>query len=146
MADIDIALPSERELELETLLRQREKQISSLADEISNLRRKLPGASDPEDDAAISIPAPVLALLAPLVTHGPSTSTPAPLSNAITQRLKLLQTENEELYELLRASELARQREEVVGLRRTIKHLEDQLEGAEARITELKYVGPKYYI
>jgi hypothetical protein len=149
MADIDIALPSERELELETLLRQREKQISSLAvgdcpifsqhitdcralvaqDEISNLRRKLPGASDPEDDAAISIPAPVLALLAPLVTHGPSTSTPAPLSNAITQRLKLLQTENEELYELLRASELARQREEVVGLRRTIKHLEDQLEG-----------------
>ncbi|GAB1519672.1 hypothetical protein RhiTH_002740 [Rhizoctonia solani] len=134
MADIDMALPSERELELETLLRQREKQISALTywlqqDEISSLRQKLPGASDPEDDAVISIPAPVLALLSPLVTHGPSTGTPAPLSNAITQRLKLLQTENDELYELLRSSELARQREEVVGLRRTIKRLEDQLEG-----------------
>ncbi|CAE6412263.1 unnamed protein product [Rhizoctonia solani] len=129
MADVDLALPSERELELETLLRQREKHISTLTDEISSLRRKLPGASDPEDDATISIPAPILALLAPLVTHGPSTSTPAPLSNAITQRLKLLQTENDELYELLRASELARQREEVLGLRRTIKRLENQLEG-----------------
>ncbi|KAF8681020.1 WTAP/Mum2p family [Rhizoctonia solani] len=113
MADIDMALPSERELELETLLRQREKQISALTywlqqDEISSLRQKLPGASDPEDDAVISIPAPVLALLSPLVTHGPSTGTPAPLSNAITQRLKLLQTENDELYELLRSSAEAR--------------------------------------
>ncbi|KAF8759726.1 WTAP/Mum2p family [Rhizoctonia solani] len=118
-----------------------EKQISALTywlqqDEISSLRQKLPGASDPEDDAVISIPAPVLALLSPLVTHGPSTGTPAPLSNAITQRLKLLQTENDELYELLRSSELARQREEVVGLRRTIKPGLFS-SGAEARIAEL---------
>ncbi|CAE6478879.1 unnamed protein product [Rhizoctonia solani] len=137
MADIDLALPSERELELETLLRQRDKQISALTDEIASLHRKLPGASDPEDDADICIPAPVLALLAPLVTHGPSTSTPAPLNTAITQRLKLLQTENDELYQLLRASESARQREEVVGLRRTIKRLEGLLEGAEARVADL---------
>ncbi|KAJ1309102.1 hypothetical protein OPQ81_004780 [Rhizoctonia solani] len=137
MADVDLALPSEREMELETLLRQREKQISALTDEISSLRRKLPGASDPDDDAAICIPAPVLALLAPLVTHGPSTSTPGPLHAAITQRLKLLQTENDELYELLRTSETARQREEVIGLQRTVKRLEDQLDSAEARIADL---------
>ncbi|CAE7219923.1 unnamed protein product [Rhizoctonia solani] len=137
MSDVDLALPSERELELETLLRQRDKQISTLTDELSSLRRKLPGASEPDDDAAICIPAPVLSLLAPLVTHGPSTSTPAPLHAAITQRLKLLQTENDELYELLRASESTRQREEVVGLQRTIKRLESQLEGSEARIADL---------
>ncbi|KDN38188.1 hypothetical protein RSAG8_09691, partial [Rhizoctonia solani AG-8 WAC10335] len=137
MADLDLALPSERELELETLVRQREKQICTLTDEISSLRRQLPGAFDPEDDAAICIPAPVLSLLAPLVTHGPSTGTPAPLHAAITQRLRLLQTENDELYDLLRASESTRQREEVVGLRRTIKRLEGQLEGAEARIVDL---------
>ena len=98
-------------------------------DEISTLRRKLPGASDPADDAAICIPPPVLALLAPLVAHGPSTSSSAPLASAISQRLKLLQTENDELYELLRVSEAARAREEVVGLRKIVKRLEGLLAG-----------------
>ncbi|KAB5596262.1 Pre-mRNA-splicing factor [Ceratobasidium theobromae] len=137
MANASLALPSERELELETLLRQRDKQISALTDELSSLQRKLPGTSDPPDDAAICIPSPILALLAPLVAHGPSTSTPAPLNSAILQRLKLLQTENDELYEHLRTSESTRAREEVVGLRKTVKRLESSLEDAEAKIAAL---------
>ncbi|KAF8605401.1 hypothetical protein BDV93DRAFT_554771 [Ceratobasidium sp. AG-I] len=137
MAHPGPVLPSERELELETLLRQRDTQISSLTDEISTLRRKLPGASDPADDAAICIPPPVLALLAPLIAHGPSTSSSAPLASAISQRIKLLQAENDELYELLRVSEAARAREEVVGLRKVVKRLEGLLADAEVKISDL---------
>ncbi|QRW02130.1 pre-mRNA-splicing factor 38-associated hydrophilic carboxy-terminal protein [Ceratobasidium sp. AG-Ba] len=94
MADTDSGLPSERELELETLS-------------------------------------------ANATSRYPPSPTSAPLDNVIIQRLKLLQAENDELYDLLRASESARAREEVIGLRKVINRLETSLADAEAKITDL---------
>lgn len=48
---------------------------------------------------------------------------------ALTQRAKLLQEENDELYELLKRSETGRLKEEVRGLRRALKRMENALNG-----------------
>ena len=48
---------------------------------------------------------------------------------ALTQRAKLLQEENDELYGLLKRSETGRLKEEVRGLRRALKRMESALNG-----------------
>ena len=48
---------------------------------------------------------------------------------ALAQRAKLLQEENDELYELLKSSETGKLKEEVRGLRRAVNRLETALRG-----------------
>ena len=48
---------------------------------------------------------------------------------ALTQRARLLQEENDELYELLKHGEIGLMKEEVHGLRRAVLRLESALRG-----------------
>ena len=51
------------------------------------------------------------------------------MNTALAQRAKLLQEENDELYELLKSSETGKLKEEVRGLRRAVNRLETALRG-----------------
>lgn len=51
-------------------------------------------------------------------------------TTALTQRAKLLQEENDELYEMLKTGETGRLKEEVRGLKRAVGRLETALRGA----------------
>ena len=59
-------------------------------------------------------------------TSGTGTST---VTAALVQRTKLLQEENDELYELLKSGETGKLKEEVRGLRRVVDRLERALKG-----------------
>ena len=48
---------------------------------------------------------------------------------ALTQRSRLLQEENDELYDLLKQGETGKLKEEVCGLRRVVDRLETALRG-----------------
>lgn len=58
---------------------------------------------------------------------GPSSS--STVSAALTQRVRLLQEENDELYDLLKHGETGKLKEEVRGLRRVVDRLESALRG-----------------
>ncbi|KAF7292343.1 hypothetical protein HMN09_01218300 [Mycena chlorophos] len=104
-----MSLPSARELELESLVRQRDTQLAALKDEITRLRRSIAAQPTPTDP--VSLPTPLAA--PPLTSSG--------------QRICILRTIlNDELYDLLRNSETGKLKEEVRGLRRVV----DRLEGA----------------
>lgn len=60
------------------------------------------------------------------LTGSSSTST---VSAALTQRVRLLQDENDELYDLLKHGETGKLKEEVRGLRRVVDRLESGLRG-----------------
>lgn len=51
------------------------------------------------------------------------------MATALTLRAKLLQEENDELYELLKFGETGKLKEEVKGLRRVVQRLEGALRG-----------------
>ena len=51
------------------------------------------------------------------------------MATALTARNKLLQDENDELYELLKSTETGRLKEEARGLRRAVARLEVALKG-----------------
>jgi WTAP/Mum2p family len=50
--------------------------------------------------------------------------------NALIQRSRLLQEENDELYEILKVKETGKLKEEARGLRRVVQRLESGLRGA----------------
>ena len=52
------------------------------------------------------------------------------VNSALTQRVKTLQNENDELYDLLKKSETGRLKEEVKSLSRVVTKLESALRGA----------------
>jgi hypothetical protein len=56
-------------------------------------------------------------------------SSSSTVNTALAQRSKLLQEENDELYELLKSSETGKLKEEVRGLRRAANRLETALRG-----------------
>ncbi|KAF7355437.1 hypothetical protein MSAN_01460500 [Mycena sanguinolenta] len=127
---MELQLPTPRELELETLLRQRDTQLSQLNDEVTHLRQHvltqlLPSTTDP-----VSLPPALTALLLPHINPTPNASNASTSSSsttaALTQRLRVLQEENDELYELLKQGETGKLKEEVSGLRRLV----DRLNGA----------------
>ena len=60
-------------------------------------------------------------------SSGPSSS--GSITTALTQRVKTLQEENDELYNLLKKSETGRLKEEVHGLSRVVSKLENALRG-----------------
>ena len=75
------------------------------------------------------------ALISLLLTHIDAASaetgvrSSSTVNTALAQRAKLLQEENDELYELLKSSETGKLKEEVRGLRRAVSKLEMALRG-----------------
>jgi hypothetical protein len=76
------------------------------------------------------------ALISLLLTHIDAASaetgvrsSSSTVNTALAQRAKLLQEENDELYELLKSSETGKLKEEVRGLRRAVNRLETALRG-----------------
>jgi hypothetical protein len=51
------------------------------------------------------------------------------VNTALTQRVRILQEENDELYEMLKSGETGKLKEEVRGLRRVVERLEGALRG-----------------
>lgn len=69
-----------------------------------------------------------------LLPHIKNASKPAESSStvitALTQKVKLLQEENDELYQILRVKETGKLKEEVRSLRKVVQSLEGSLRGA----------------
>jgi WTAP/Mum2p family len=101
--------------------------------EVTTLRRYLAKQPTPSTSEPITLPPPLLSLLLPHMADPLATESSSPSSSsvmvALTQRAKLLQEENDELYELLKRSETGRLKEEVRGLRRAMKRMEGALTG-----------------
>ncbi|GJE84094.1 WTAP/Mum2p family protein [Phanerochaete sordida] len=134
-------LPTPRELELETLLRQRDVQLADLTDEVTHLRQYLANQPVPTVTDPISLPPPLVSLLLPHINdRSAATSSSAPSSTvtqALTQRVKVLQEENDELYELLKTGETGRLKEDVRSLKRVVQKLEGALRDSHQVINSL---------
>ncbi|KDQ20730.1 hypothetical protein BOTBODRAFT_26744 [Botryobasidium botryosum FD-172 SS1] len=136
----DAHLPSQRELELEALVRERDREIERLTDDISSLRKYLPNVPPPDPSDLITLPRPVLSLLAPLVSQPPphgSNSGTSSVTIALTARVRVLQQENDELYELLKCSTAQKLQEEVKVLGTTVKRLERALKESDGWVSTL---------
>ena len=91
-----------------------------------------PSTTDP-----VSLPAPLVAFLLPhinVVANEHNATSSSTVATALTQRVKLLQEENDELYDLLKTSETGRLKEEARALRRAIGKMEIALRGMHLRI------------
>lgn len=149
-------LPSARELELEILVRERDSQLAELKvshfaritpavgsfwfiqivflkDEIASLRlylAKHPGPSTAPTEP-ISLPPSLVSVLLPHINtaNGNAASVSATVTSGLNQRMKQLQEENEELYNLLKTSETGKLGDEVQSLRRVVFKLEGALKG-----------------
>ncbi|KAH9853557.1 hypothetical protein C2E23DRAFT_868001 [Lenzites betulinus] len=122
-------LPMPRELELETLLRQRDAQVADLTDEVTHLRQFLANQPPPSTTEPTTIPPALMSLLLPHLNQPPTdaTSGSSTVTTALVQRVKILQEENDELYELLKTAETGRLKEDVRALRRVVQKLEGAL-------------------
>ncbi|CDO71297.1 hypothetical protein BN946_scf184908.g54 [Trametes cinnabarina] len=132
-------LPSPRELELETLLRQRDAQVAELTDEVTYLRQFLAKQPPPSTTEPTTIPPALMSLLLPLLSEHPSPATTgsSTATTALVQRAKILQEENDELYELLKTGETGRLKEDVRALRRVVQKLEGALRESHQVIASL---------
>ncbi|KAF9226580.1 hypothetical protein BS17DRAFT_800603 [Gyrodon lividus] len=123
-------LPTPREIQLETALRKRDAQVAELTSEISRLHQFLAVQPQPATTDHITLPSPLVSVLLPHINKAVSSggsSTSSTVSAALTQRVRLLQEENDELYELLKHGETGKLKEEVRGLRRIVDRLETAL-------------------
>jgi hypothetical protein len=93
------------------------------------LRQYVFAQTPPSSTDPVSLPPALTALLLPHLdsTHKSSASTSS--TAALTQRTRLLQEENDELYQLLKQGETGKLKEEVRGLRRLVERLEGALRG-----------------
>jgi len=100
-------------------------------EEITALRQYLAKQPGPSTTDAVTLPPALLSVLLPHINSaaGNTTTTSSTVTAALTQRARLLQEENDELYELLKSSETGKLRDEVRGLRRTVAKLQGALEG-----------------
>lgn len=134
-------LPTPRELELETLLRQRDVQLADLTDEVTHLRQYLASQPTPTVTDPISLPPPLVSLLLPHINDRAaatsSSSQSSTVVQALTQRVKILQEENDELYELLKTGETGRLKEDVRSLKRVVQKLEGALRDSHQVINSL---------
>jgi hypothetical protein len=145
-------LPTPREIDLETLLRERDAQVAELSvsayyrfrgrrrqglresdqDEVTRLRQYLSTQPGPSITDPVSLPPALVSLLLPHIANhsgDASTTGSTTVATALTLRAKLLQEENDELYELLKYGETGKLKEEVKGLRRVVQRLEPPLRG-----------------
>ncbi|EGO02198.1 hypothetical protein SERLA73DRAFT_178021 [Serpula lacrymans var. lacrymans S7.3] len=145
-----MSLPSSREIELETFVRQRDAQVAELTDEVARLRRYLSVQPDPPTANPVTLPPALVSVLLPHINRAASSSGNAPSSSgtvntALTQRVRLLQEENDELYELLKHGETGKLKEEVRGLRRVVDRLEGALRESHQVIVSLSSELDKSY-
>ncbi|KAG6911215.1 hypothetical protein DXG01_003082 [Tephrocybe rancida] len=142
-------LPSSRELELETLLRLRDTQLTELTDELTHLRHTLLSQPGPSSTEPTTLPAALVSVLSPHLHAGPPSQGAPGGSNtvnaALTQRARALQDENDELYELLKVGETGKLKEEVRGLRRVVARLEGALRESHQAIATLSTELDKSY-
>ncbi|EJU06276.1 hypothetical protein DACRYDRAFT_19505, partial [Dacryopinax primogenitus] len=127
---------SAKEIALLCQLREKEKQVNALVEDITALRAFVP--TQPLPAPAVSgqaLPPSLLALLTPLLRANP----PSGVSSAsvITSRVELLQRENDELYGLLKESNIAQLKEEVTMLRQTVAGMDTALRESHDTITSL---------
>ena len=86
------------------------------------------GASNPKLLAVLMPHILPVSVMGPDGTSGSSAAHPG-VMNALVQRAKLLQEENDELYAVLRRNETGKLDEEVKALRRIVGKLESSLRG-----------------
>ncbi|PCH41125.1 hypothetical protein WOLCODRAFT_137202 [Wolfiporia cocos MD-104 SS10] len=132
-------LPSAREIELETLLRQRDEQLAELTDEVTQLRQYLSNQPAPSTTDPFTLPPALVSLLLPHLNDrsSPATAASNTVTAALTQRAKILQEENDELYELLKSGETGKLKEDVHALRRVVQKLEGALKESHQVIASL---------
>ncbi|KAK0191137.1 hypothetical protein F5146DRAFT_1047205, partial [Armillaria mellea] len=139
-------LPSPRELELETALRHRNVQVAQLSDEITRLRAHVSSSSssataaEHTDATTASIPPQLMALLLPHIQPEAGSGSSS-VTSALTQRVKGLQEENDELYDILKQGETGRLKEEVRSLKRVVRKLEAALGESHKVVVSLSYVS-----
>ncbi|KIY74092.1 hypothetical protein CYLTODRAFT_484844 [Cylindrobasidium torrendii FP15055 ss-10] len=120
-------LPTARELELESALRQRNKQITELTDEVTRLRAYISN-NPPAPSETIHVPPALIAALQPHIENEPSSTVGrGSVTTALSQRVKTLQDENDELYDILKKSETGRLKEEVQTLSNVVTKLDTAL-------------------
>ncbi|RDX55538.1 hypothetical protein OH76DRAFT_1371773 [Lentinus brumalis] len=132
-------IPTPRELELETLLRQRDAQVAELTDEVTHLRQYLASQPPPSATEPTTIPPALMSLLLPHLNQPTSSATTGSSSatTALIQRGKILQEENDELYELLKSGETGRLKEDVRALKRVVQKLQGALRESHQVISSL---------
>ncbi|KAG6378696.1 hypothetical protein JVT61DRAFT_12967 [Boletus reticuloceps] len=144
-------LPTSRDIELETALRKRDAQVAELTTEISRLRQFLAVQPQPSTSDPITLPPTLVSVLLPHVNKAASSgglagsSSSSTVNTALTQRVRLLQEENDELYDLLKHGETGKLKEEVRGLRRVVDRLESALRESHQVITSLSTELDKSY-
>ena len=99
-----------------------------MQDEITNLRHYLSIQPPPSVTDPVSLPPALVSVLLPHI-HDHASSPSTSVTAALTQRCKTLQEENDELYELLKAGETGKLKEDVRALRRVVQKLEGALKG-----------------
>lgn len=142
-------LPSSRELELETLLRHSNTKIAELTDEVTRLRQYLSIQPAVSTTDSVTLPPPYVSLLLPHIHAGSSadqgSSGSSTITAALTQRVQLLQQENDELYDILKRGETGKLKEEARGLRRVVAKLEGALQESHQVISSLSTELDKSY-
>ena len=96
------------------------------------MRRYLAKQPGPSTTDSVTLPPALISILLPHIANaqtGTSASASSTVTVALTQRARLLQEENDELYELLKRSETGNLKDEVRGLRKVVAKLEAALKG-----------------
>jgi hypothetical protein len=140
-------IPTTRELELEVLVRQRDKHITdlqvccctsccpyltTLQAQVASLKKRVSISEAPQDSQSVTLPPGWVSYLLPRIREAREravSSGSGAISTALVQRVKALQDENEELYNSLQSSETARLAERVYTLQRAVSKLEGALQG-----------------
>ncbi|KAG1783221.1 hypothetical protein EV702DRAFT_1060615 [Suillus placidus] len=144
-------LPTPRELDLETELRKRDAQVAELTDEVTRLRLHLAAQSGASTTDPVTLPPALVSVLLPHINKAASSegtgvaSSSSTVNTALTQRVRILQEENDELYEMLKSGETGKLKEEVRGLRRVVERLEGALRESHQVIASLSSELDKSY-
>ncbi|KIY49331.1 hypothetical protein FISHEDRAFT_41535 [Fistulina hepatica ATCC 64428] len=139
-------LPTSREIELEICLRERDKQVAQLTDEVTRLRRYVAKQPGPSKTEPVTLSPVIASLLLPYLAREPQPSSGSnTVTSALLQRAQLLQAENDELYDLLKKGETGKLKEEVRGLRRVVEKLECALKESHQVVTSLTTELDKAY-
>ncbi|PPQ83259.1 hypothetical protein CVT25_003998 [Psilocybe cyanescens] len=140
--------PSTRELELEVLLREKDAQLAEVTDDNRALRQYLSKQPGPSTSDPVTLPPALFSVLLPHITSAAENtiaSSSSTVTAALTQRTRLLQEENEELYNLLKQSETGKLKDEVRGLRRVVARLQGALKDSHQTISSLSTELDKAY-
>ncbi|KAF8314709.1 hypothetical protein DL93DRAFT_2227796 [Clavulina sp. PMI_390] len=163
------SLPTTRELELERLITDRDSQIVALTNDIKALRAylpsQLPSTTTPKDTTAkLQIPPALARFLAPLALQHhqnqvqrralpasipsdreDSAFASTSVTQALKQRINLLQAENDELGQMLGSPGVARVHEENKLMRRNLLNMEEALKDSHTIISRLSSDLDKAY-